>query len=388
MRLGNLVVAALFVCGTVQMLAQPPHPPSVGPLGALLTPHGHGRPDVPHPQTTPEVVFDATSLGSPLPLVKNWRVGVTANPAAADPGFDDSSWSIRDATESIADVPDEDHPPGPPNHQPPDPDIPAKLPHGHKRPFAWFRIHIKLAPNHGPVALLIELPVSQNTSMYFGSANSGSSVDVFANGQPIRPEGPHSDAPEHYQPVSRIYPLNVPPSQTSLVLVVRTIYVPFGYSAYTSFFSGRNLRIGNPDDLKRALQLWSLHILFERLPRLVDSILLVVLGVFLLALYFTQKGHTEYLWLALHELVQAPIGFVDLAGSSGLVDQLWYAAVVLQLVVISAYLYFEFLVSFLALRRRWYIKGLRYTAPVLAGVGPTLLMVGAQPRGSRSCWSS
>jgi hypothetical protein len=101
-----------------------------------------------------------------------------------------------------------------------------------------------------------------------------------------------------------------------------------------------------------------------------------VLSLFLLALYFTQKGHVEYLWLALHELVQAPIGFVDLAGSSGQMDQLWYIAVVLQLVLISAYLYFEFLIAFLSLRRRWYIQLLRFTAPVLAGVGPAILMVG------------
>ncbi len=49
---------------------------------------------------------------------------------------------------------------------------------------------------------------------------------------------------------------------------------------------------------------------------------------------------------------------------------------VLQLVAISAYIYFEFLISFLALKRRWYITLLRWTAPILAGVGPTILLVG------------
>ena len=109
--------------------------------------------------------------------------------------------------------------------------------------------------------------------------------------------------------------------------------------------------------------------------------MLLVLAVFLLALYFAQKGHVEYLWLALHELLQAPIAFFELAGSSARLDSLWYAAVVLQLMLISAYLYFEFLIAFLALRPkkrwvRWYIKLLRYTSPILAGVGPTLLLVG------------
>ena len=49
---------------------------------------------------------------------------------------------------------------------------------------------------------------------------------------------------------------------------------------------------------------------------------------------------------------------------------------VLQLLFISAYFFFEFLVAFLSLRKRWYIKALRYTAPVLAAIGPTILMVG------------
>jgi len=105
----------------------------------------------------------------------------------------------------------------------------------------------------------------------------------------------------------------------------------------------------------------------------VNAILLAVLALFLLALYFTQKGHIEYLWLALYELIQAPLSFVELAGSSARLDHLWYSALVLQLLAISAYLYFEFLIAFLALPRRWYISLLRYTAPILAGITPTIL---------------
>ncbi len=97
------------------------------------------------------------------------------------------------------------------------------------------------------------------------------------------------------------------------------------------------MSLGNRDDLDRALKIWTAQSLFERLPRLVGSILLLVLALFLLALYFGQKGHTEYLWLALHELLQAPIGFVELAGSSARLDSLWYAAVAVQLLLISAY---------------------------------------------------
>jgi len=302
-------------------------------------------------------------------LDKNWRVGVSGNPAAASPDFDDSSWAVRDAQGTFPDVNDEDRGDG--ARTPPDDADPPK---GQQRPFAWFRLHVRLAPNHGPVSMLMLLPVSLNTSM--NPAAQVLSVDVFANGKPIQPQGPNADDPERFQQISRIYNLDIPPSQTSLTLVVRTIFVPFGLAAYTNFFSNRTLRFGNPDDLSRELELWSNQTIFERLPRLVNAILLTVLAIFLLALYFSQKGHIEYLWLAFYELLQAPIGFVDLAGSSARLDRWWYLAIIVQLVVISAYLYFEFLVSFLALRRRWYIRLLRNTAPILAALGPALLLLG------------
>ena len=80
--------------------------------------------------------------------------------------------------------------------------------------------------------------------------------------------------------------------------------------------------------------------------------------------------------MAFHELVQAPIGFIDMAGATAYLDQLWFGSLILQLVLASAYLYFEFLISFLSLRRRWYVILMRYTAPIMAGVAPSLLMIG------------
>ena len=367
-----LALSVTVICGATQLVAQqPPRSHSNPPVG-LLAPRGHAKPvaaDAPH---TPEASFDATNLGSPTVLDKGWRVGITANPSAAAPDFDDSTWSIRDAQDFFADVSDEDHQAPPPGTDaPPPPNSHQGPPNGHQRPFVWFRLHIKLAPNHGPVSLLVELPVSLNPEM-------GTSFvwTVFANGKQIQPEGPHGDAPERFQAISRIYNLGVAPSDTSLTLAIRSIYVPFGYGAYTSFFSNHRFRLGHPEDLDHSLELWSVHSLFEHLPRLINNILLTILSLFLLVLYLTQKGHIEYLWLALYELLQAPIGFVELAGSSARIDQFWYIAIFTQLVAISAYLYFEFLIAFLSLRKRWYISLLRFTAPVLAGLGLTVAMIG------------
>jgi hypothetical protein len=357
-----LAVFAVAVVFTLQALGQTVRPRSFSPRKTDQR-HAAEATQSTEPAAA-QSIFDATTLGTPLVLDKNWRVGITPDQSASTPSFDDSSWAVREARGSIADVSDEE----PDDNEP-------RPPKKHEHTSAWFRLHIKLAPNHGPIALLIELPVSHNTSM-LGTNGTGADVDVFANGRLILPQGPHGDDSEHYQAISRIYDLKLAPTETSLILVIRTLHIPFGLKAYTHFFSMRTLRLGNPHDLDHLLELWSVHSLFERLPRIINAILLAVLAMFLFALYFTQKGQIEYLWLALHELVQAPMGFVELAGSSARMDQLWYEAIFVQLLLISAYLYFEFLVAFLALRRRWYIKALRYSAPIMAGVAPSLLLVG------------
>jgi hypothetical protein len=374
-------MAVMLIAGVAARLcAQGPHPHTPPPpvlLEHLLESHDQPRPAMKISGDVNVTVFDATSLGSPLILDKGWRVGLSDDPTAASPNFDDSSWAIRDAESNFPPIPnienmvEKQQPAGQPRPQD------GSQSHSRSRTSVWFRVHIKLAPNHGPLALLIELPVSQNATFSIGSDN-GPGVEVYADGKRLQPEGPNATSPQHYQQISRIYELNPDPAETTLTLVLRTIYIPTGSDAdaYTNFFSRRIIVLGNPHDLQRSLALWRDHGLFEHLPRLVDSIIVLILALFLFALYFAQEGHVEYLWLALYELVRSPIGFVDLAGSSAWLDQLWYAALLLQLVLVSAYLFFEFIAAFLALRRSWTIQLLRLTAPLLICVGPCLLLVG------------
>jgi len=361
LRRGIISGVLVAVCGLVQLAAQTVWTHKKAPVPAAAS-----------VQASPvETVLDATRMGAPLLLDRDWRVGISSDPAAASPEFDDSKWAVRSAADSFEDVPE---PAGADGQGPL-----RRVPGRRHDMFVWFRLHVKLAANHGPVALLLELPVMQGTQLSLTTLGP----DVFANGKLVRADGPNGDDPSRYQPISRIYDLKVPPEQTDLTLVLRTIYVPLGFGAYTSFFASHKLRLGNPADLESALDLWSAQTLFERLPRLVNNVLMTVLALFLLVLFMTQKGHMEYLWLALYELLQAPIGVVELAGNSAHLDHMWYMALFLQLLALSAYLYFEFLVAFLALRKRWYIGALRYSALVLAGIAPSLLMVGH----SSSAWA-
>jgi len=358
-----LTAVCVAVCAALPLAAQSVNPPQTALQHSAAKAKTAAKAAQSPIQPAQSTIVDATSVGSPLVLDKNWRVGISSDPTVASPDYDDSAWAIRNAQLQINDVSDEGTANG------------AKgASSDSARRYAWFRIHVRLAANHGPLSLLIEVPVSQSSSV--GLTSVVVSPDVFANGVQIVPDGPHGSAPQHYQTISRVYELNVPASQTSLVLAVRTLDIETGFGAYTSFFAGRTFELGNLTDLQHEFNLWSNQSLFERLPRLVYSCLLVVLAVFLFALYFAQKGHNEYLWLALHELALAPVAFIELAGSSARLDSLYYAALVLELAAAAAYLFFEFLVAFLALKRRWYIRWLRYTAPVLGGVGPVLLLVG------------
>jgi hypothetical protein len=373
LRLKFLAAVWFTVCAAVLCAAQAappsPHPGPAAPAkprGSIKAPRTPEAPALPS-------VFDASSLGSPVILDRDWRVGITSNPAAASPSFDDSAWAVRDALPSIGEVPEEDINAPATGTKASGGATASSAPSAPARRYVWFRLHLQLAQHHGPLALLIELPVPHGVALGLGSP--GLSPDVFINGKQIKPEGPHGDQPASYQPISRLYTLGLDSSQTSVTLAIRVIYSAFGRDAYTGFFSNHTIYLGNAADLKNELNLWSNQSQFERLPYLVYSILLAVLAIFLFALYFAQKGHTEYLWLALHELAQAPIGFIEQAGTTARLDVFWCDALVLQLVIISAYLFFEFLVPFLSLPRRWYIRALRYTAPVLACVGPSFLLV-------------
>ena len=58
------------------------------------------------PDPGQQVVFDASSLGSPIVLDHNWRLGIAPGTDPAQPSFDDSKWPTRDAKEALADIDD------------------------------------------------------------------------------------------------------------------------------------------------------------------------------------------------------------------------------------------------------------------------------------------
>ena len=348
------------------------------PLGLhILHPNIH-PPTGKIPEDGQVVTFDSAGLGSPVILDRNWRLGLAEGVEPAQPDFDDSKWPVSNAKDALAeldesDTDDDSHPENGKNGGKDGGNDGHGHHSGHRPPWAWFRIHIQLPAKHGPLAVLVRLPISRTSQISVGQQTIG--LDLFANGKQVIPNGPNAKTPEAYQQISRIYPIDIADGETSLVLAVRIPFVPFGMDAYTGFFSNRTFFLGERDDLNAHLDLWKHASLFERLPELIDNGLKVLLALFLLALFWTQRGHPEYLWLGLHLLIVAPIAYVDLVGSSAQLEKLTMAALVMQLLLVSGYFYFEFLVAFLSLRIRWYIRALRYTSPILITFAPLILLI-------------
>jgi phosphoserine phosphatase RsbU/P len=368
------VLAASMIRAQEPQADDHPHQPSVGMQVFGPKPRHPAPPKGEVPKSGETVFFDAEAIGSPVALDRNWRLGIDASSEPAKPDFDDSAWPERDAKQALAEVNESNADKANDDDKGPQDGHPHGAHDGsHHHPFAWFRIHIQLPANHGPLAVLVRLPVSRNTQISFGSQAIG--MDLFANGKQITPEGPNGAAPEAFQQISRIYPIDIPADETSLTLAVRIPFVPFGLDAYTGFFANRTFYLGERSDLNSHLDLWRHAVIFERLPQIVDNGLRLILALFLLALFWTQRDHPEYLWLGLHLLMVVPLAYIDLIGSSAQMDKLLMAALVCQCLLISAYFYFEFLVSFLYLRKRWYIVGLRYSSPLLLTLSPLIIMV-------------
>ncbi len=331
----------------------------------------HGRIHAPGgelPKPGESTVFDATQMGAPVVLDRNWRLGISAGTDPAQVNFDDSKWPMRDATEALDEIDESaaDQPPGAPPQETGIVHI-----HRHGRPYAWFRLKVKLPPQHEPLSLMVEVPVTRSSQMVVFSGDVG--MDLYIDGKQVQPISLSGKRADPFEQVTRLYPVEIPANESVMTLAVRTPFTPVGLDAYTSFFAHRKFVLGAASDLPAHVEVWRDMMLMQWLPTLVDSGLKVLLAVFLLALFWTQRDHREYLWLGIHLLFIAPLAFVSYAGSMGLESQKVVFACTVQLLLISAYFYFEFLYSFLYLKRRWFVTALRFSAPLLLSFGPLLM---------------
>ncbi len=203
--------------------------------------------------------FDATHLRLPADLDSAWLIHVGDDPAYAKADFDDSQWTLFD----------------------PHTDIKTLFPTKHPE-VIWYRLHVKAAPDETGLALREE--------------NIARACEVYVNGERLIAVGqlaPYIPSTWNAPELRRIP--NALIAQGSLVIALRVHISPVEWNAEDPGYDAGNLTLGEEETLSR--EDW-LTVIGQHGARWLDNSLLIGLGLVALVLFASQRGQTEYLWIA------------------------------------------------------------------------------------------
>lgn len=185
----------------------------------------------------------------------------------------------------------------------------------------WFRLHVKLAPGHPHLHLLL--------------AGGDGTYEIYINGQKV--DGPRLlPLWEGKRPTEQVVPL--PDAGTDLELALRT-HAPRSYRLFhlPLFLTAA---LGTPDAIENERAALESQRIYTAAPTVAINLLVILAGIAALALYRAQRGHAEYRWLGLYLLVLgvsnglgycAQAGTIPLAWNDFLGDPLIYVFTILQI---------------------------------------------------------
>ncbi|MFZ0632618.1 MAG: PP2C family protein-serine/threonine phosphatase [Acidobacteriaceae bacterium] len=284
------------------------------------------------------VLLTAGAMGAPRALAQadatHWKSGTVDldqgwsehdgdNPAWAKADFDDSGWETVGLD-----------------------DMGAAQPGWH-----WFRLHVKLAPGHPHMHLLL--------------AGGDGTYELYINGE--KADGPNLlPLWDVRRPTEQV--IAIPDDATELELALRT-HAPRLYRFYhlPLFLTAA---LGTPDAIENERAALESARLYSAVPTTAINLVVILAGLAALALYRAQRGHAEYRWLGLYLLllgISNGLAFTSQAGSIALAwndfvgDPLIYAFTILQI---------EFTFSFAGQRvgRAWRIYEWLLPAPLILQV--------------------
>jgi len=195
-----------------------------------------------------------------------WREHDGNNPAWTQPSFDDSAWE----SVNLADL-------------------------GSAEPgWQWYRLHLKLPPNHNQLALLIEGGIGTYT--------------LYLNGTQV--PGPRlRSAFGVNRPVEFTVPINVPGNDLQISLRTHT---PISYAAW-HFPLFMTASLGTTAAIENQRQAIQSDRLYTLIPALAFNLLFLLAGIGAYSLHRSQPDHSEYRWLGI---------YLFLLGTA---DVLWYS---------------------------------------------------------------
>ncbi len=220
-------------------------------------------------------------IHSILELDGPWHFQIGDNPQWADPGFDDSSWSTVTLGKPLSEQGIDTY-----------------------SGYAWYRLRLQpdQLPNSRDGSSPLELLVS---SYSFGQ------LAVYINGREAGRTRGMTDKPEMYQSQPFRVSLARDAKDGSLVLAVRS-WAAFGIPI-THGLLGK-VELGRPSDVADRLALaTSRHWDQQVIAGMAVAFLYLCVAGLGMILYFAQRNHSEYLWLALLCLSATLPGVADIA---------------------------------------------------------------------------
>ena len=239
---------------------------------------------------------------------ESWATHAGDDPQWAQPNFDDSNWPRVD----IEDI-------------------------GSAQPeWRWFRKQINLGPDHSSVHLLLQ--------------GGDGTYELFVNG--TRVDGPRlNSAFAVSRPTERVFALSDP--RGLFVIALRT-HAPANYSEYhLPLFL--YLTLGLPTAIEYERQALESQRLYALIPSLAINLLLCAAGLGSLALFLSQRGRREYLFLGLYFIVVGAANCLWIPQQQGILPtsaNYWFAD---PLIFVFTILQIEFTFSFAQVRpsRLW-----------------------------------
>ncbi|UWZ85682.1 PP2C family protein-serine/threonine phosphatase [Occallatibacter riparius] len=254
-----------------------------------------------------------------------WRFQIGDNPQWADPALDDSSWSAVTLDKPLSELGFESY-----------------------AGYAWYRIRInarQLQPPGGePLDLLL-------------TPHSIGQLSVFANGVEVGHSRGFDGSPSMYMSLPLDLSLPAPAADGTILIAVRTWAAP---GVQISHGLLDRVELGAHHDIADRLavavsQRWD----HEIIAQLVLSLLFLFVAAFGAILFFAQRHHSEYLWLALLCVTVAVNGIIQLLWQLAIISHSAYFPMNLWIGRIFMAVTLEFILRFTADSNRRFIRGVQ-----------------------------
>ena len=256
-------------------------------------------------------------------LNEGWREHDGDNPAWAQTNFDDSGWKTVELDDLGA----------------------ATL--GTR----WYRLEVKLAPNHPHLHVLI--------------AGGEGTYEMYVNGQQVQ----GTELRPLFgvtRPTERVYSLR--DEDTELTIALRTSANPTYAGWYLPLFLTATLGSpGSIDNERRALESQRLY---AALPSIAINLLVMLAGIAAFALYRSQRKHAEYLWLGLYLFLLGLSNLLLYSSISGIISLAWNNLLADPLIYVFTIMQIQFTFSFAGRRvtRVWRIYEWALLTPIILAV--------------------